>query len=446
MPARARAAAVLPGVTGTLDQDGLILIVGGKDSSGAALGTIEMFDASAVEFLNMDTDSDLAEARHGMSLTPTLDTEFVAVVAGGMASAPKKSIELYNQETEDWTTSAAELSMGRAYHVATLLGDGQILFAGGQTEESGTLDPTADIFDVTAGASGAMDTPNGELCEPVKDASWCVLQNGRTAIFGGTGESGPVACIQTFTPDSEETSGFNNPPTVEIRTPTKVEPWAFGVVIPFRVTDPEGDPVRATFQYKIKYSSTDDTDGWIGTDLEDYLDRWLPAGMLDQTVLGDKSSGTSGLSSRTDATNQAVNPIDNPDDPNSPNDAGEHQFVWKTASYDPQTETAIVALKRGGIPKGNYNNVYVRAIVSGATEAGQNGVAATGSFEMTKNAPVIARIDPPVADASEGNKVYGNVVFPYYLQDSDPGEPGAGGVGVRAGQGAVRREDRRGRR
>ena len=63
--------------------------------------------------------------------------------------------------------------------------------------------------------------------------------------------------------------------------------------------------------------------------------------------------------------------------------------------------------------KGDYNNVFFRVIVYGAVEG---ETATTGKFSIAKNAPVIARIEDPLAD---GGKVFGNVVFPFYLQDSD---------------------------
>ena len=87
---------------------------------------------------------------------------------------------------------------------------------------------------------------------------------------------------------------------------------------------------------------------------------------------------------------QVQNPIDAPDV-----DPGEHRFVWNTEV---------------DIPKGDYNNVFFRYYAHGAS---QGQVATTGQFSISKNAPVIARILSPLT-------TWGKMVFPFYLQDSDP--------------------------
>jgi len=130
------------------------------------------------------------------------------------------------------------------------------------------------VYDV---ATDTMDVPNGDLLEPLEHASVTLLRNGRPAIFGGETASGATAGIEIYTPDG----GFNFPPRVQIRTPTALEPWAFGVRFNYRVSDQESDLVRIVPQFRIKPSGTDDSNLLPAS----ILDKWLPATMKDRTVL-----------------------------------------------------------------------------------------------------------------------------------------------------------------
>ena len=355
---------------------GRVLIAGGMGTS--ALAEVEIYDPVAESFLATDVANDMGDARYGHSLTETLNDPIAAVAAGGNAGgAPYNSIELFDWTMDSFAAATAVMQDGRSDHVAVLLGDGKILFAGGMAAAG--MASTGDLYDL---AGDSMDTPNGEMLVPVAKAAFACLENGRPVLFGGQDEGGEAtAQIHIFTPDG----GFNYPPIAQIRTPTSVEPWAFGVRFNWRATDQEGDDVRINAQFRIKPSATDDS-SVLPSEL---LDVWLPASMKDQTVLGEVSSGLTGLSSRKDYVTELQNPMDAPDV-----DPGEHLYVW-------YTETDI--------PKGNYDNVFFRIQVSGATPG---TTATSGRFSITDNAPVIARIEQPL------NK-HGNIVVPYYLQDSD---------------------------
>jgi Kelch motif protein len=420
--ARADAGALLmPTAETSLEDTGsggtdLVLIVGGRDAQGA-LGSIEVFDALTETFLQTDTANDMAEARWGMSVSATMEAGYPAVVAGGMASPPKATIEVFDQASREWITSVATMQDPRAFHSGALTGDGRVLFAGGIVNEAGTLfADSADLYNVAlemamveAGTPPAPEdaddflvSPNGALKYACSAAAVTVLENGFVALFGGNTAAGSSDKIQLFAPEQ----GFNTPPVVEIRSPdaSKLEPWAFGVLIYYRLIDAELDPARIVAQYKVLPSSNPGdatlSAPWTGERAGD-LGKWIPATMQSSTVLGDTSSGTSGLATREDAVDSRQNPINNPDSDN-PDDLGEHLFIWNS---------------RLDIKKGNYDNVFFRIISYGAVEGGQ---ATTSRFGMTKNAPVIIRIQPPVEQVIGGEgSVHGNVVFPFYLQDSD---------------------------
>ena len=381
---------------GVLLPSGRVLIVGGTNGTDVQ-SSIEIFDEDDGEiFDSTDVNNDMDEARIAFTLSPTLDSTYPAVAAGGMASPPTDTLERYDPAAAtSWVKSAQTMRSPRANHLGVLMGDGTILLAGGQTNESGSgLTDTADVYDP---ANDTMDLPFGDLPEPVRGTCATCLVNGRVVIFGGETAAGGSGGIRIFTPQTE--TGFNYAPRVQIRTPVSVEPHAFGVRFYYRLTDIEGDPARIVAQYKVKTSASDDTGS---LNLE--FDKWLPATMKAGTVLGDVSSGLTNLPTTDTWVPQSgpgSNPIDtpyNPQAPNDPFDPGENLFVWDTAA---------------DLPKGDYDNVFFRIIAFGATEG---ETAKSAKFGITKNAPVIVRIEDPLTDPT---KVFGNVVFPFYLQDSD---------------------------
>ncbi|MHC4473600.1 MAG: Kelch repeat-containing protein, partial [Planctomycetota bacterium] len=210
--------------------DGRVLIAGGSVGAGTTLNVVELFDPMAGVFLTPAAKNDLESARSALSLTETVHATIGAIAAGGMATLPgAKEIERFDWLTDSWTTSGKLMRDGRSGHLGILLGDNKILFAGGQTD-TGALTATADIYDLTA---DEMDEPNGDLVEPLRDACSTMLRMGRPAIFGGVADTGPTAMIEIFTPDG----GFNYPPRIQIKSPTSLEPWSFGVRFNYRVTD-----------------------------------------------------------------------------------------------------------------------------------------------------------------------------------------------------------------
>lgn len=368
------------GAQAVLLPDGRVLVAGGEGPNGA-LASIEIYDPLTGIFAVTDVDSDLAAAGRGMALTPTLDPVFAAVATGGGANGPLDRIERFDAKQDRWVASGATLREPRAGHAALLLGDGTILVAGGRRDASGAPATTAGIYDP---AADTVTVPNGEPLTAVADAAAAVLANGRAVLFGGEAAGLRTDRLQVFTP----ADGFNTAPTLQVRTPSDLEPWAFGVRVYWRGVDAEKDPLRIQPEFLLKNGDSDDS-GKVDSSRKD---RWLPATMKARTVLGEKSSGLTALSSRAEATDPAVDPIDAPEV-----DEGEHLFLWDIAK---------------DLPRGDYDNVYVRLTAFGAS---QGGTAQTLRFSVTRNAPVIVRLDAPLTTS-------GHVVVPYWLQDSDQGD------------------------
>ena len=103
---------LLAGDTTGAAADGWVLLAGGEGTGGAELASIEIYDPEANEFLATDPSSDLSQGRMGLSLTGTLSATYGAVAAGGMASPPANSLELFDAVLKTWTASGATMRVG----------------------------------------------------------------------------------------------------------------------------------------------------------------------------------------------------------------------------------------------------------------------------------------------------------------------------------------------
>lgn len=174
--------------TATLLPSGKALIVGGAPVSIGSPGTIgdataEFYDPLTRTFSPSAT---MAVPRFGQ--TATLLATGNALIAGGSASGPTApvfngndptdKVEIFDSQTNMWSTAAA-MNSPRAFHTATLLPSGQVLFTGGR---SNFLPPTADLYNPQSGASAAV----GSML-----ASWrwrhvaTLMPDGSVLVVGG---------------------------------------------------------------------------------------------------------------------------------------------------------------------------------------------------------------------------------------------------------------------
>src|SRR5437763_1460459 len=79
--------------------------------------------------------------------TATLLSNGKVLIAGGRPLAEGAVSELYDPDTESWTTSGA-LNLGREFHTATLLNDGRVIVTGGQT--ANRLLGSTEVYDPVA--------------------------------------------------------------------------------------------------------------------------------------------------------------------------------------------------------------------------------------------------------------------------------------------------------
>lgn len=188
------------GHTATRLADGRILVCGGRDST-CVLGcpqrvwsSAECFDPRTGTFSPV---GDMAQARYGH--TATLLPDGRVLVAGGTTpdlpdTDVSAAIEVFDPATGRFDP-AGSLLRPRSHHTATLLTDGQILFAGGRTYGEGTLaSATLEVHDL-AHAQRRLVT-----------SAWTTryrhtatrLHSGEVILAGGTEGGGGIKLTEAF--------------------------------------------------------------------------------------------------------------------------------------------------------------------------------------------------------------------------------------------------------
>src|SRR5207302_8323884 len=108
------------------------------------------------------------------------------------------SAEIYDPTSESWST-VGSLATARDGHTATLLGNGEVLAAGGQvgyTSTQRTLTATAEIYNpATSGWSAAGSLPSARFV-----ATASLLSTGNLLVAGGEDNSGALASAALYEP------------------------------------------------------------------------------------------------------------------------------------------------------------------------------------------------------------------------------------------------------
>lgn len=91
--------------------------------------------------------------------------------------------------------TAGSLSLGRAQHTATLLGNGKVLIAGGNTPAG--ITNTAELYDPATDRFTPLPTT---LVTPRSNHTATLLANGKVLLAGGSGVFGPLSSGELFDP------------------------------------------------------------------------------------------------------------------------------------------------------------------------------------------------------------------------------------------------------
>ena len=182
--------------TATLLPNGKVLIAGGIDGSGYT-NTAELFDPASGTFTSLSPNT-MTSARDGH--TATLLPNGKVLIAGGFdGSAYLNTAELFDPASGTFTLLSL-MSSARQGHTATLLGNGKVLIAGGNAITNPgpvSIDtPTnmAELFDPALGTFTSL-TPNTMSSVRVWQTA-TLLPNGKVLIAGGN-----TAVVPTNTAD-----------------------------------------------------------------------------------------------------------------------------------------------------------------------------------------------------------------------------------------------------
>ena len=246
------------GHTATLLLDGTVLVAGGNaaDSTGSNLNTYkscEIYDPGTDSWspttgpMNVQRSSHTATLMPGGKVLVTGGDTYIGPISGGATPvSPTPTAELYDPGTRGWT-QVVNMSIRRMQHTATLLHDGRVLIAGGQTEFNSlssaeiftaptsasvvgswsgaasmkwarklftaTLLPSGNVL-VTGGENALIIYSAAEVFDPVKGA-WSdsgnmttarsahtavVLQNGKVLLTGGVGVQSQLSSAELYKP------------------------------------------------------------------------------------------------------------------------------------------------------------------------------------------------------------------------------------------------------
>jgi len=181
---------VRAGAAGVRLEDGRILIVGGRDGSMALRSAI-IFDPARYAFAAVAAP--MAQPRVRPTVLTLIDGR-VLIAGGADGSGPDRSAEVFDPVPGTFTP-VGSLSTTRL-GTATLLPDGRVLFAGGETPDGAAardvelLDPALSEF---SAAPPMLTARRGHQAT--------LLPDGRVLITGGFGlDGGPVADAELFSP------------------------------------------------------------------------------------------------------------------------------------------------------------------------------------------------------------------------------------------------------
>jgi N-acetylneuraminic acid mutarotase len=183
--------------------DGTVLLAGGGNSP--SLATAELYDPSSRTW---SATGNMIEVR--ADATMTLLSDGRVLVAGGQFFGVGTA-ELYDPSSRTWTATAS-MSAGRIGHAAVLLSDGKVLVSGGyaydRTGNNAIWLASAELYDPvseTWTATGSMvEARDGQTATLLADGT--VLVAGGQSAFGNEGQ-GILATAELYDPISRTWTG-----------------------------------------------------------------------------------------------------------------------------------------------------------------------------------------------------------------------------------------------
>ena len=170
--------------TATLLGDGRVLMVGGLGPAGGEVGplaSVELYDPAANAFLR-STDQAQARANHAASLLRDGSVLVAGGAGGERGDVSVASAEVFDPRQGSWTTVGG-LAQARTGHTATVLGDGRVLVAGGESAARGARRSlnSAEVYDPRE----REWRPAGDMRCPRSEQAAALLPDGTVLVVAG---------------------------------------------------------------------------------------------------------------------------------------------------------------------------------------------------------------------------------------------------------------------
>jgi IPT/TIG domain/Galactose oxidase, central domain/Kelch motif len=193
--------------TATPLQNGEVLVVGGMNGTTSDIGTAEVYNPATGTWAATGSMA----ANPGAGATATLLPNGTVLVAGGCctpAAGPGAlaSAQIYNPTTNTWTATS-NMSIGRYYATATLLGNGTVLVVGGDNivpnMNSGMGSSPLTSAEIYNPATGSWQSAGNAATGHVW-ATASLLPSGQVLVAGGSlsGCCGGVTGADLYTPST----------------------------------------------------------------------------------------------------------------------------------------------------------------------------------------------------------------------------------------------------
>ncbi|MBI3298308.1 MAG: hypothetical protein HYZ75_09105 [Elusimicrobia bacterium] len=209
--------------TMTLLPDGNVLLVGGMNTAGTPLATVEVYRTTNPAYIAL-TSLPIARASHTATLLP----DGRVLVSGGIAPAISAANcdagavicsvgVVFDPRTTQWTNVGA-MQVPRFNHTATLLPNGRVLITGGQTTTAGAVTTDCDLFDpqtnsFTTTACGSAGVMSMERAGHTAS----LLHNGRVLAVGGYRAAGGGFAVTTEVYDPVANGWSAGPALIQAR-------------------------------------------------------------------------------------------------------------------------------------------------------------------------------------------------------------------------------------
>ena len=187
----------------TLLCDGRVLISGGSDKNGFITNTAELYDPKTGTFT---ATGSMHETRD--SHTSTLLHDCREMVAGGANGTVLNHVELYDPAAGTFTLAAHTMVSARVDHAASLMADGRVLITGGKDGANKVLG-SAELYDPRTG----LFTATGDMSSPRLLHTSNALINGQVLIAGGSSDnfaSTKLASAELYDPATGKFSSTNS--------------------------------------------------------------------------------------------------------------------------------------------------------------------------------------------------------------------------------------------